>query len=121
MYDSRYLSLCQHYRVLLVDVRVHHIEMGGIAVTRVTNNRGNIMTISFNLFELKQRLQSHLKEEVSLAQIARDSELHRNTVERIFNNKTDRIDLETLGKLLLYFQSQGLEVQTGDLFVTEKE
>lgn len=85
----------------------------------VESNKGSVMVIEFNLFELKQRLQLYQQKEVSLSQIARDSGLHRNTVERIFNNETSRIDLETVGRLLLYFQDQGLSVQIGDFFKTE--
>jgi DNA-binding Xre family transcriptional regulator len=83
------------------------------------DHQGASITLVFNLFDLKQRLQLLLKREISLSQIARESSLHRNTIERIFHNKTDRIDLETIGKLMLYFQKQGLDVQPGDFFLVE--
>jgi hypothetical protein len=85
----------------------------------ITTAAGAEVRIMFNLFALKQRLQSLLGSEISLSQIARDAALHRNTVERIFHNKTDRIDLETLGKLLIYFQSHGLEMHVGDFFLID--
>lgn len=83
----------------------------------VTDERGESMTIVFNLFELKQRLQLQLGEELSWSQIAREADLHRNTVERIANNRTERVDLATIAKLLLFFRARGMEVDVGDLIV----
>jgi hypothetical protein len=88
-------------------------------MAHVPDHRGSSITIVFNFFALKQQLQLLLKREISLAHIARESSLHRNTIERIFHNKTDRIDLETIGKLMLYFQNQGLDIQPGDFFLVE--
>lgn len=77
---------------------------------------GLTVTVRFNFFELKQRLHVVLGEEVSLSQIARDSGLHRNTVERIYENKIDRVDLATLAKLLAFFHTKGMYIQLGELF-----
>ncbi|MBA3530566.1 MAG: helix-turn-helix domain-containing protein [Ardenticatenales bacterium] len=77
------------------------------------------MSVAFNLFVLKQHLQLTLGEEISWSQIAREADLHRNTVERIAHNQTDRIDLVTLAKLVMFFQSKGVEINAGDLFTTD--
>lgn len=77
------------------------------------------MIINFNLFELKQRLQIKLGKEVSWAQLAKEAGLHRNTIERIASNQTDRVDLETLGKLLMLFHNYGMDVDISDLLVIE--
>ncbi len=79
------------------------------------------MNISFNLFNLKQQLHIESGEQVSYAQIARDTGLHRNTVERITSNDTTRVDLETLAALVSYFRSKGMNVGISDLVNVEVE
>lgn len=82
----------------------------------VTTSEGRTVTVKFNLFELKQRLHVALGEEISLSQIARDSGLHRNTIERLYENKIDRVDLATLAKLVAFFHSKGMPIAIGELF-----
>ena len=79
------------------------------------------MEIKFDLFGLKQQLQLKIGEEISWSQIAREADLHRNTVERIGNNQTERVDLTTLAKLLLFFQARGMNtIGIEDIFVIER-
>lgn len=82
----------------------------------VTKKNGDKMTVNFALFKLKQQLQLAIGEEISFSEIARQADLHRNTVGRLAANRTDRIDLATLGKLLLFFRSHGMNIEIGDLF-----
>jgi len=85
-------------------------------VSKVTSKDGVQMEISFDLFRLKQQLQLATGKEFSFSEIARQADLHRNTVERLAANKVDRIDLVTLAKLLLFFQAHGIDITVGDLF-----
>lgn len=82
----------------------------------VTSLAGEQMEITFDLFTLKQQLQIATGREFSFSAIARESGLHRNTVERIALNRTDRVDLETLAKLIFFFRRYGVTVAAGDLF-----
>lgn len=83
----------------------------------ITNDQGQTISVSFNLFDLKQLLQMKLGKELSWAQIARETKLHRNTIERIANNQTHRTDLKTIAKLLLFFRSKGMNVDISELLV----
>lgn len=74
------------------------------------------MEITFDLFTLKQQLQIATGREFSFSEIAREANLHRNTVERISQNRTDRVDLETLAKLIFFFRRYGIDITVGDLF-----
>lgn len=85
-------------------------------VSKVTAKNGAQMEISFDLFRLKQQLQLATGKEFSFSEIARQADLHRNTVERLAANKIDRIDLVTLAKLLLFFRGHGVNIEIGDLF-----
>lgn len=85
-------------------------------VSKVIAKNGTQMEISFDLFRLKQQLQLATGKEFSFSEIARQADLHRNTVERLAANKIDRIDLVTLAKLLLFFRGHGIDINVGDLF-----
>jgi len=82
----------------------------------VTSVAGEQMEITFDLFKLKQQLQLATGKEFSFSEIAREANLHRNTVERISQNRTDRVDLETLAKLIFFFRRYGVAITVGDLF-----
>jgi hypothetical protein len=49
--------------------------------------------------------------------MAASAGLHHNTVSRIGTNKTDRVDLATLARLLAFFRGEGMPVEIQDLFV----
>lgn len=79
-------------------------------------------TVKFNLFELRANLEASLKEPVSWVKIAEATGVHRNTMQNLVNNKTSTVDLEVMGKLLDFFQGQGMPVTIADLFtVTTQE
>lgn len=82
----------------------------------VTSNKGEQMEITFDLFRLKQQLHLATGKEYSFTAIADEAGLHRNTVERIAMNRTARVDLETLAKLMFFFKDHGVPVAVGDLF-----
>lgn len=48
---------------------------------------------------------------LKVAEVARDSDINKNTLHRLYNETATRIDLETIEKLCRY-----LEVQIKDLF-----
>lgn len=80
---------------------------------------GPKVNIMFNLFQLKQQLHIAEGREWSYTEIARAAGLHRNTVERIAENKTGRVDLDTLAALLSFFHSKGMKVSLVDLLTVE--
>ena len=72
--------------------------------------------VVFNLFAVRARLEAVLNRRVHWQEIAAGSRLNINTVVNMANNKTSRVDCETLTKLLRYFRGQGLDITVGDLF-----
>ncbi|MBA3531387.1 MAG: helix-turn-helix transcriptional regulator [Ardenticatenales bacterium] len=84
-------------------------------------NKPEEITVTFNLFELKMRLQSYLGAEISWAEMSRQSGVNQNTLTNLLHNKARRVDLETLERLVGYFRSQGLDVTHADLFLTKLE
>lgn len=76
---------------------------------------GPKVSVSFNLFHLKKQLEMSMGKELSWAQIAREANLHRNTVHRIAHNSTERVDLSTLAALLSFFHARGMKISLDDL------
>lgn len=72
----------------------------------------------FNLLDLKLQLQKTLGSEVSWAEISRASGVNQNTLTNLLHNKARRVDLETLERLIVYFNRQGLRITHADLFQT---
>lgn len=77
--------------------------------------------VRFNLFSLQKRLELQRGEPVTQEEIAEGAGLHINTIYGLFKNRSKRVDLETMEKLIAYFNNQGLEIDAGDLFTTELE
>lgn len=69
-----------------------------------------------NLQAVKQQLEHVTGREYSWSQIARETDLHRHTVERIASNRTKQIRFETLERLLEFFHSEGLAIKIDDFF-----
>ncbi len=76
----------------------------------------NSKKVQFNLFAIKKNLETSKGVEISWAEIARKSDVHANTLVNILHNKTRRIDLEVIEKLVGYFRSEGLQISIGDFF-----
>lgn len=74
------------------------------------------VAVEFNLFALKKKLELQQGREYSWAEMAASAGLHHNTVSRIGTNKTDRVDLATLARLLGFFRNEGMPVEIQDLF-----
>lgn len=74
--------------------------------------------MTFNLFDLKMQLQAKLGREVSWAEISRESGVNQNTLTSLLHNKARRVDLDTLEKLIAYFNAQGMAITHADLFQT---
>lgn len=77
--------------------------------------------VKFNLFALQKRLELLKGEPVTREQIAEGAGLHINTIYNLFGNKSKRVDLETIEKLVVYFNNEGLTIDAGDLFTTQRE
>lgn len=75
----------------------------------------------FNLFSLQKKLELVTGKPVTQQEIADEAGLHLNTVYKLYNNKSTRVDLETMEKLIRFFSDRGLEIDAGDLFTTLKE
>lgn len=73
--------------------------------------------IQFNLFEVIKRLEMQKREPVTYSYVADESGLSRFTVQKIAMNHTSRVDLETLQKLVDFFDKEGLSITVNDLIV----
>src|SRR4051794_29267138 len=85
---------------------------------RIMLNNQKEVTVVFNLFDLKMELQRREGSEVSWAEISRDSGVNQNTLTSLLHNRARRVDLDTLEKLIAYFNARGLEITHSDLFQT---
>jgi len=74
------------------------------------------MAIAHNLFTLKRRLEILKQREYSWVEISKATEIHHNTLYNIGSNKTRRVDLDIVEKLLKFFSAEGMPVTINDLF-----
>jgi hypothetical protein len=72
--------------------------------------------LSFNLHKPLSLLEQKKNCRYSYAAIADGSGLTRQGVRRLLKEKSDRVDLSTLGKLLDFFSAEGMPITVGDLF-----
>lgn len=79
------------------------------------------MKVAFNIFALKRRLELRTGKAYTLEAMARGIGIHRNTMLNIANNKTERIDLPIVAKIIEYFRREGLRVELQDLFVVTED
>lgn len=77
--------------------------------------------MNFNLFTLRRRLEILKGKAISWTEVARLTGLHQNTIYNLADNRTRRVDLETLESLLTYFRTEGLDIGISDLFVLSPE
>lgn len=77
--------------------------------------------IRYNLYSLKKQLEINAQSDYTWDKIALDSNVHRNTLLNMANDKTRRIDLDIMGRLIDYFASEGMPVTPNDLFVVEPD
>jgi len=83
--------------------------------------RGPMTHITYNLFNLKRELEIKTQEEYTWQRIADISEIHKNTIYNLANNRTQRVDLNVMARLLDFFASQGLPIGINDLFIVTDE
>ena len=72
--------------------------------------------ISFDIHETLARLEKGKARRYSYAEIAKISGLTRQGARRLLKERTERIDLVTLGKLLDFFAAEGMPIAISDLF-----
>jgi DNA-binding XRE family transcriptional regulator len=77
--------------------------------------------LKFGIFALKRRLELRTGKAYTLEAMARGIGIHRNTMLNIANNKTERIDLPIVAKIIEYFRREGLRVELQDLFVVTED
>lgn len=70
-----------------------------------------------NVFRLVKRLEEKNNVAYSNTAIAQKSGLSRVTVNGLVSSGTQRIDLETIDKLLDFFATEGMPVSPCDIFV----
>ena len=76
------------------------------------------MTLNHNLFTLKRQLEIVKRREYTWIHIATATAVHPNTLHNIATNKTRRVDLDIVEKLLAFFAAEGMPVTINDLFTT---
>lgn len=74
-------------------------------------------SIKYNLFALKHELEIKTGRTYSWVKIANESGVQINTIKNIAGNKTARIDLDILEKILKFFASQGMPITPNDFLV----
>lgn len=79
------------------------------------------MSLSLNLFALKQQLETHTRREWNWAEIARRVGIHPHTLRAMVKGERARVTLETLAALLAFFRQQGLPVTIADLVIESND
>lgn len=74
-------------------------------------------TIKYNMLALKHMLEAKTNKIYSWAQIAEESNIHGNTIQKMARNETARVDLDVMARLLSFFHSVGVQITPGDLFI----
>lgn len=75
--------------------------------------------ISYNLFALKRKLELQTGKAYTWRKIGKETGVHYNTLNNLANNKTSRIDVDILRRILEFFQSQGMNIVFSELFVID--
>lgn len=78
------------------------------------------MYTRFNVDTLLRKLAAKNNRNYDKQFVAELSGISRTTITAITNNTSKRIDLETIDKLLRFFESEGMSVTPGDLFVVTR-
>lgn len=71
----------------------------------------------FNLHKPLSELEQKKNRRYSYAEIAEISGLTRQGIRRLLKEPSDRIDVHTIGRLLHFFESEGMPLTINDLFV----
>lgn len=75
--------------------------------------------LKYNLFALKRELELKTGVAYSWVKISNKSGVKINTVKNIAGNKTGRVDLENVDKLIKFFNSEGMPVTPSDFLVDD--
>jgi hypothetical protein len=76
----------------------------------------SVITVEFNLITPLSELQKKNHRVYTYADIANVSGLTRQGVRRLLTQGTKQVEVDTLGKLLDFFASEGMPVTLNDLF-----
>lgn len=78
-------------------------------------------TVEFNLFALVKRLEERTGKRHAWSKMADEAGISRGTLYNIQANDTKAMDKATIGKLMAYFDAQGMPITPGDLYKWEKQ
>jgi len=81
-----------------------------------TPRRSAMRKVKYNLFSLKRKLAMQKGRPYTWKEISHATKIHTNTLQNLAGNKTARIDLDILAKLLDYFEQEGAPIEPNDLF-----
>jgi len=73
----------------------------------------------FNLHKPLSRLEQIKNRRYSFSEIADASGLTRQGVRRLLKEPSDRVDVDTLSRLLDFFAAEGMPIMVNDLFTTQ--
>lgn len=114
-----WLSICFCYQItcfcVLIDFSQRNVYI--YVINPHTEKKVVAMTINHNLFTLKRQLEIASRKEYTWLRISKITGIHANTLHNIATNKTRRLDLDIVEKLLDFFASEGMPVTINDLFV----
>lgn len=81
----------------------------------------NMRNVKLNIFRLIKELEIKTSQDLYWTDIAKKSGITRQTWDRLYAGRADGIDLRTLGKLLDFFESEGVSITISDLFTVTGE
>ncbi len=77
--------------------------------------------IRYNLPQLRIELQYRTKREFTWSEIAEATDITERTIYAWVHNRTSRVDMALIGRMLDFFHKQGYKIELKDFFVVTDE
>lgn len=77
-------------------------------------------TVTFKLFDLVNELERLNQKRYSWEAIAKSANVSRGTLYNMQANATKGVSLETIARLLAFFEAEGMPIRLEELFEVEK-
>lgn len=79
-----------------------------------------MINVELNIKMLLKKLELQTGRDYLIQDVARLSGINRFTVSNLLDGKQDGITLKTIGRLLFFFESEGMPIAISDLFSVTK-
>lgn len=77
--------------------------------------------IRYNLPQLRIELQYRTKREFTWSEIAEATDITERTIYAWVHNRTSRVDMALIGRMLDFFHKQGYKIELKDFFTVTNE